>query len=363
MDENVQEKAKAEFKEAFKQFNNGQNEQFDASQKNGQNAEPGSDSPPKGGEQPPNGGDTPPADEYRTKYEALEKEVGTLREKANKAEEYKALLDSDQFDGDADVQLVAKLKKQGVSLETIVQYKNMDISKMTPYDQKVLLEQLEKPTIPKEKIEKFVKQQYGLGEYAPIGEDGETRNEQDGLDRLEYEAAGAEGISAKLAKQKEELVKVAAKPRSQVAQEISQKELTAQWSKEIPTFESTLKAYEAKIEGLESPLKVELEGYGQEKLDEYIQTIAKSGHKVTPEALDVVKKQILKDAIYDNLNKILHEAAKASQGKLDKKYLDELHNPSKFQSAPKSAGAKETPKEELERQLKERGMLIPKRPK
>lgn len=319
---------------------------------NGGNPNP----PGKGTQDAPTPNDPPAVEEdWKAKFEALNAEFEPVKVKAAEADKYKELIDADPYDGDAEVAAIAKLKKQGASLDTALQYIKMDITTMTPLEKKVLSMQLATPGVAKEKIEKAIKQQYGLGEYAPLTGENDEPNEQDGLDRLEIEVATKGGIDEQLAQQKEDLLKPAAKPRSEVLAEQSQKDkeatLKTGWKNEVPSISSSLKAYEAKVDGLETPVKIELEGYGEDKLNEYIERLVKNGYDVTPKNVEIAKTQILKDALYDNMPKIAREIAKASNGKLDAKYIQELHNSSAHQPTP-NAAVKKTKQEELDFALK-----------
>lgn len=324
-----------EFQQILKAFNGG--EQIQRGPQGGGEQAPQEVRQPA--EQAPEG-----TEDYKAKFEALTTEFESVRQRAEEADKYKALSESDPYDGNSDLTIIAKLAKDGVPIDTAMQYIKMDLTKMSPFEKKVLSEQLNTPGVSKEKIEKYVKQQYGLGEYAPEV-DGE-QNEQDGLDRLEIEVAKKGGIDETLAKQKEELVTTAAKPRSEVSKELSQKELSNEWSKSIPEISTSLKDFEVKVEGIEAPIKITLDGYGQDKLNQYIEQVAKTGYKPTKENLEYMKSQIMKDAFYENREKFALEIAKATNGKLSAEIYQELHNPSKGGPSP-AAPVKKTPKEEL----------------
>ncbi len=276
--------------------------------------------------------DAPPADEYRTKYEALEKEVAPLREKATEADKYKAQLDADPYDGDTEIAALAKLKKQGIPTETALKYLGMDISTMSAKDKMVLSIQLAKPTIKREDIEFQVNKKYGLGEFASENEQGE-KDESQGLKDIEFEVAGQDGIEAKLAQQKEDLLKVAAKPRSEVAKEQTELAIKNDWEKQLPTLKEKAKTFELTVKGLDKPIKIDLD-LKDEDVNELVENWTKSGHAPTESNLKVAEKILHEAAIGRNTAKIVEKAIMAVTGKQEEVHYDELHNPSAKASKP-----------------------------
>lgn len=275
--------------------------------------------------------------DYKAKFKELygvdTDELPSLREKATQADSWKAQLDADPYDGDTEISALAKLKKQGVPVQTALQYLSLDVEKLSPKEQKIMLMSLDKPGIAREKIIKAIDQEYKLGDFAPKKDDDETPDEQDGLDRLEIESAGSDGTAAKLAQKKEDLLKVAAKPRSQVAQEQTEQALKTDWEKSIPALKAKATAFEIQLKGMDKPIKVDLE-LSDEDVKGLIQNWSKSGYAPNDSTLPVAEKILREAALGRNVEKIVTKAVQAATGKLEEDILDDLHHPSVKLPAP-----------------------------
>lgn len=302
----------------------------------------------------------PPSEEggvdYKAKFEQLSAEYEPIKGKVAELDNLRALAEADPFDGDVELKAIKELKAKGASTDTALQYLRMDLKTMTPFDKKVLSMQLSTPNVSKDKLEKYVREQYKLGEYAPKQDDGETPDESDGLTKLEIEVATKGGVDEQLAQQKEELLTQAGKPRSEVKLEQEQKaasaSLEADWNKEAPTILNTLKGFAVKVEGVENPIKIELDGYDEAKVKEYLDRVVKGGHNLTEDNVKYVREQVMKDAYYDNREKIALKIAQATSGKLEKESVQELNNPSVFTPKPGDGVIKKTKQEELDYALK-----------
>ncbi len=285
----------------------------------------------------------PPADnqpanqepDYRAKFKELYNvepdELPSIMDRASKADQYKAQAEADPFDGDTESKAIFDLKKKGIPAEIALRYLSMDLSKLSPKEKMVLSLQLAKPTIKREDIEFQVNKKYGLGEFAPKN-DEDVPDETQGLRDIEFEVAGQDGIDAKLAQQKEDLLKVAAKPRSQVVKEQTEEALKTDWDKQLPALKTKATAYEVKLKGV-APFKVDLD-----LSDDDVKAISdnwiKSGHGPTDANLQVAEKILREAALGRNVDKIVSKAVQAATGKLEEDVYDELHHTSLKNPAP-----------------------------
>jgi hypothetical protein len=193
--------------------------------------------------------------------------------------------------------------------------------------------QFDKPTLSRELIEQQVNKKYNLGEYAPIGEDSQP-DEREGLRDIEFDVSGKDGIEAKLAQQKEELLRKPDQARSEVIHKQNAEALKQDWEKQLPTIQTKLKAFELQVEGLKDPVKIPLDGADNIIAGLLTGDILKNGHQVNDKNLADAEDIIRSRAILANLPKIAKAIFMASKGKVDEDVYQDVHNTSISQKKP-----------------------------